>query len=86
MVKPDYIPTSYAEADDNLLTNFDKEETHIYQEAIRRYGKGGLFITEDAYDVYGNKIETCSALRRTQRGDKSEFWRIFDQVKREYDR
>ena len=65
----------------NLLTNFDKEERPMFEEAIRQYGKADVFITDDAYDMSGRCVDWYHALRCTHDGDYSPFWRVFERVK-----
>ena len=74
------IQESYNEADENLLTNFDKEERPLYEKAIAMSGETTLYIREEAYDVYGNLIEEYNALCCTEHKDYSEFWRCFEIV------
>ena len=68
-------------ANDNLLTNFNKEERHMYEAAIRRYGKDDIFVTEEAYLNNGMRDPSLCALRCTGHKDRSEFWRIFREIK-----
>jgi hypothetical protein len=62
----------------NVLTNFKKEKRPLYEAAIKCYGKGYVFITDDAYWLNGRKDDSMCALRFTVYKDYSEFWRIFD--------
>jgi hypothetical protein len=75
----------HCEQNKNLLTNFKKENMPLYDEAIRRYGKGDVFITDEAYWENGRKDESMCALRCTIDKDYSEFWRVFEMVKKAYD-
>ena len=75
------IPTPCFEEDEYLLTNFDKSERSIYEKAITLSGETTLFIRENAYDVYGHKIEEYNALCCTEHKDYSAFWRCFKTVK-----
>lgn len=69
----------------NLLTNFNKEQRPLYEEAIRRYGKGDVFITDDAYWNNGVRDDSMCALRCAVDKDYSEFWRAFELVKKAWD-
>ena len=69
----------------NLLTNFKKELRPLYEEAIRRYGMEDIFITDDAYWYNGVKDDSMCALRRKVDKDYSEFWRVFETVKKSWD-
>ena len=75
------IQESYNEQDENLLTNFDKEDRPLYEKAIAMSGETTLYIREEAYDVYGNLIEEYNALCCTDHKDYSAFWRCFETVK-----
>ena len=68
-------------ANDNLLTNFPKEDRPMYEAAIRRYDKDDIFITENAYLKDGMRDPSLCALRCTDSRDHSEFWRIFRDIK-----
>ena len=68
-----------------FLTNFSKTDRHIYEEAIRRYGKDDLEICCAAYTNTGFLLEDCCSLHRNPKshGDLSVFWEIHRQVEEE---
>ena len=75
------IQESCSEQDEQLLTNFDKEERPLYEKAIAMSGETTLFIREDAYTAFGGLLEDCNALCCTEHKDYSAFWRCFETVK-----
>ena len=75
------IQESYNEADEILLTNFDKEERPLYEKAIVMSGETTLFIREEAYTTFGSLLQDCNALCCTEHKDYSAFWRCFETVK-----
>ena len=67
----------------SLITNFDKSDLHIYQKAIELSGHSELYITDDATDIWGNRLTYLLALRSKERQDLSDFWDIFEQIRKE---
>lgn len=81
----DYDIADYYE--DNTLTNFTKDERPIYEKALKIYtektGKNNIFIRDTAYDGWGNLLSDHNALCKLDCEDKSDFWRIFDNIRKE---
>lgn len=73
------------EFDKNLLTNFRECKLPIYQEAIKEFNSDSLFIENDAYDCTGRKLEGYYALKTIKHKDKSEFWKIFRRIEKEFE-
>ena len=86
----------FANRDPSFLTNFSKEQLVIYHEAIAKDlidndPPYSLEIRRDAYDFRGNKLDYCYALHfggnfaeMDRDGfDLSDFWRIFDAIKKD---
>ena len=79
--------------DPSFLTNFGKDQLMIYHQAITKDmidndPAYSLEIRNDAYDVRGNRVDSCYALHLgadTDREDLdlSNFWRIFDGIKKD---
>lgn len=67
--------------DDNVLTNFPKEQEPIYRKAIEEYGWDGLYIDEDAYWNDGTKDDSLYALKCIERRNLTDFWSVFDKLK-----
>lgn len=69
---------------DNTLTNFNKAERLMWEEAIKQYnkltGKDDLSIREEAYDIYGNLVSDANALVCSNTESKTDFWDIFDNI------
>lgn len=63
------------------FTNFHRSQCELYQKAIDEWGKGTLFITDNAVDIYGKLIPDCMALNTSANGDISEFWKILRKLK-----
>lgn len=56
-----------------FLTNFDKRDLERYKEAIKV--DSDLYITDDAYDVFGNQLTDMHRLvSRSSRLDYDDFW------------
>lgn len=64
----------------SLITNFDKSDLHIYQKAIELSGHSELYITDDATDIWGNRLTYLLALRSKECQDLSDFWDMFEQI------
>ncbi len=81
----DYDIADYYE--DNTLTNFTKEERPIYEKALKIYkektGKNNISIRDTAYDGWGNLLSDHNALVTSDFENKTDFWRIFDDVRKE---
>ena len=69
--------------DCTLVTNFDEDLRHLYEEAIKRYGDNKLHICNNAYDSLGRPIDRCLALHYTGEGNLTEFWDIYNQICKE---
>lgn len=67
----------------SLITNFDRSDRHIYQKAIELSGHSELYIADDATDILGNRLTYLLALRSKERQDLSDFWDIFEQIRKE---
>ena len=58
---------------DTAVTNFGKEKLHIYVEAIKRYGKQNLFVSQLPFGNYfEQQLETTHCLHDTKH-NKAEF-------------
>lgn len=62
-----------------LIVNFDKEDERYYQMAIRECGRGSLFIMESV------GYEGDKSLHDSKMGDLSNFWRLFDSIKKDFE-
>ena len=68
-----------------FITNFDIDDEleSIYEEATERYGLDYRIINK-AYDCYGKLIPNYKAFYvHVKYEDLSEFWRIYDEVRRD---
>jgi len=73
--------------DETLLTNFDVKELSHYEKALLIHGDKTLYIDSGAFDNLGRRLPDCLALRTTLPGkDRSDFWDIFDTLKKRYRR
>lgn len=63
------------------FTNFHRSQCELYQKAIDEWGKGTLFITDNAVDIHGKLIPDCMALNTSANGDISDFWKILRKLK-----
>ena len=65
----------------NLMTNFKRGDTWLYEAAVKEYGREDVFITNDAYWMDGTLDESRCALRcKDVNGDYSDFWKAFEKV------
>lgn len=75
----------FIERNPTLLTNFPKHQKVRYEAAIQIFkektGKDVLYIREDAYGMFGQEVYDSYSLHKTEDGDKSDFWDIFDNLK-----
>lgn len=76
--------------DSDLMTNFDKSDRHIYEEAIRRCGCKRFYIVDEAYDKCNRLLLNCNALKFKDRSSCvhnetnlciQKFWKIVDAVR-----
>lgn len=63
------------------IMNFDRSQRELYQKAIDTWGKGRLFITDNAIDVFGDPVPYCLALNTSANKDISDFWEILQKLK-----
>lgn len=63
------------------FTNFHRSQCALYQKAIDEWGKGTLFITDNAVDIHGKLIFDYMALNTSANGDISDFWKILRKLK-----
>ena len=63
------------------FTNFHRSQCELYQKAIDEWGKGTLFITDNAVDIDGKLIHDYMALNTSANGDISDFWKILRKLK-----
>lgn len=63
------------------FTNFHRSQCELYQKAIDEWGKGTLFITDNAVDINGKLIPDYMALNTSANGDISDFWKILRKLK-----
>lgn len=75
---------------DYLITNFDRDDECMYAKAIAQYNaletpatKVNLYIHENAYNCMGRRINGYLSLRATSDGPVSEFWDIYNAIKRD---
>lgn len=72
----------------NLLTNFLKEQLPIYEKAIKEYqdktGDKTLFICDKAYWKNGRYDPRLCSLRACESKDRTDFWDIFKRIKKEF--
>lgn len=70
--------------EENLLTNFSEKDLPLYEKVIEEFGDNSLYISEEAYDSYGNCLEDDYSLRtKKPYADRTSFWRLFDSIKKE---
>lgn len=74
---------------DRFVTNFDKSQIWLYKRAIARYNdskdihpKIELYIHDAGYDCRGKRIDNYLSLRAKSQESLSDFWKIFDAIKR----
>lgn len=76
---------TYDYYEDNTLTNFHKKERPVYEQAIKeyqqRYGKEDVAIRDTAYDGFGNLLRDCHAIIAYNLEDKTDFWKIVDEIR-----
>lgn len=66
-----------------LITNFSIDELELYKTTLLLYDKTrekGLCIEKDAYDQSGKLLSNCMALHKQNKGDLSDFWRLFESL------
>lgn len=68
----------------HVLTNFNRKQRPIYEKAIMLAEDSRYYIVEDAFDIHGRHVPGCNALHFNGKGDTSEFWAIFDEIKEWY--
>ena len=69
----------------HVLTNFDKKRRPLYEKTIMLAEDPRYYIVEEAFDVHGRPVPYCNALHFNGKGDTSEFWKIFDEIKEWYE-
>jgi hypothetical protein len=73
---------------ERVLTNFDIKDRNKYEKALKIYkkqtGDNTLYIVNDAYWMDGTKDNTMNSLKTSNNKDRSCFWRIFDNIKQEF--
>jgi hypothetical protein len=69
--------------DDDLdfVTNFYKEDLPFYKKAVYIFNDEDLFISDEAYDCYGNKLEGCFSLRYVGDNLLTGFWNILNNIR-----
>jgi hypothetical protein len=72
------IPTS-----PHLLTNFKNCQLPLYEEAVRQYGDNDVYIINKAYAIDNTPVKDYSALWVKTFRNMTEFWKLFDGLKRE---
>lgn len=78
-------------ADNNLhwinggtgLTNMTHDSLPEVEEALRRYGKDDVFISEEPIEPLTKENSDCFSLHIIGSGDRSEFWDVYRQVRAE---
>ena len=65
------------ETQQSFVTNFQEDELELYQQAILH--TKGLYISAEAHDKIGNKLNGYFSLCRTEfaQNDLSDFWACF---------
>jgi len=67
------------ENEENLVTNFGKDDLRLYEKAIEKYD--ALFIDNKAYDAFGNRIKNNYALRTKDiENIENDFWNIYYEI------
>lgn len=67
------------------VTNFDVKQFPLYEEAVRRFGNPLLVVSQHPMPVHGRYYDSMGSLHwlGLQRRDLSDFWQIFEAVKKE---
>ncbi|MCM1531859.1 MAG: hypothetical protein NC114_06265 [Ruminococcus flavefaciens] len=72
--------------DERFVTNFSWESEFYYRRAIAEYLEtypedvDMFIIKDDAFDVYGQRVERCKSFWVKQPKNLTSFWKIFDRV------
>jgi hypothetical protein len=65
--------------EENLITNFNKEDLYLYEKAIEKYD--ALYIDNKAYDGLGNRIKNSYALRTNDIDNMAnDFWNVYYEI------
>jgi hypothetical protein len=71
----------------NAITNFDQDARPVYELAIKRYAEiapGEKFWIDEAMpDVYGRERPDAYSLCTSDKCDKSKFWQVWRQAKKD---
>ena len=63
--------------DNTVVGNFEASEEELYRRAIQEYGDPDFKICDDAYDLYGYKLNGLKSLHYYgSKSDIGDFWRI----------
>ena len=81
----DYTEEAFPE-DVSLVTNFNKSDRRLFERAIELSEHNELYITDDAVDIYGNRLPHLLALRSREFTSLSYFWNVYNQLKEERER
>ena len=72
--------------DASLVTNFNKSDRPLFEKAIELSEHHELYITDDAVDIYGNRLSHLLALRSRECTSLSYFWNVYNQIREESER
>ena len=67
---------------DRVVTNFNLSDEYLHLQAIQKYGKTTIYISDYAEDIYGHELSDCKSLHDSSFQDLTEFWKIFDSYKK----
>jgi hypothetical protein len=66
----------------NGVTNFDIERIHLYCRTIEEYGDGRLYVGEPIPAPCDQTNMRALRIRDLSLGDLSDFWELFDKLKK----
>lgn len=69
--------------DTSLVTNFSKSDRCLYERAIELSEHSELYISDDATDIYGNRLPHLLALRSREFKSLTYFWDVYEQLNEE---
>jgi len=67
--------------EEDLLTNFSAYQLPLYEKAVKEYGDDTLYISNEAYNCHGHKMEGSYSLRTVSNNDRTSFWNLLDSLR-----
>jgi len=70
--------------EDDLLTNFTKDELTLYEKTIEKFGDDTLFISDEAFSGQGRKLRDHYSLRTTVHKDRGDFFDLLRRLRKNF--